>query len=119
MSYETGKVNQNNLLNLPGAASRIAEIVVLEPRSLSESSQAIQALRELKVVILKLSGLEPKQAQRATDFITGGTYAVDGHTERLGEQTFLFTPKSVQVSTQKQEGITSDIVSHPVKYPLL
>lgn len=104
-------MNQNNLLNLPGpAASRVAEIVVLEPRSLSESSQAIQALREWKTVILKLSGLEPKQAQRAADFVTGGTYAVDGHTERLGEQTFLFTPRCVQVSTQKSKA-TSNIVS--------
>lgn len=83
---------------MPGAASKIAEIVIIEPRDLSESSQAIQALREWKIVILKLSGLEPSQAQRAADFVTGGTYAIDGRTEWIGERTFLFTPRCVQVS---------------------
>lgn len=98
----TGKVYQDNLLNMPGAASIIPEIVVIEPRDLSETSQAIQALREWKIVILKLTWLEPKVAQRAADFVTGGTYAIDGHTQWIGERTFLFTPRSVQVSTQGQ-----------------
>jgi len=50
---------------------------------------------------LKLTKLEPKQAQRAVDFV-GGTYAITGRTEWIGEQTFLFTPRCVQVSTQGQ-----------------
>lgn len=83
-----------------GAVSKIPEIIVIEPQSLEETSQAIQALRELKIVILKLTKLEPKQAQRAVDFVAGGTYAISGHTEWVGEQTFLFTPKSVQVNTE-------------------
>jgi len=37
--------------------------------------------------ILKLTKLEPKQAQRAVDFVTGGTY-ITGRTEWIGEQTF-------------------------------
>jgi len=41
-------------------------------------------------VILKLSELEPKQVQRAIE-VTGGTYAINGYTKWLGEQTFLFT----------------------------
>ncbi len=77
---------------MPGAASRIPEIVVIEPRELSETSLAIQALREWKIVILKLTELESNQAQRAVDFVSGGTYAVDGHTTWIGEKIFLFTP---------------------------
>lgn len=91
---------QDNLLNMPGVASKIPEIVVIEPRSLEEALQAIQALQEWNIVILKLSSLEPNQAQRAVDFINGGTYAIDGHTKRIGEQTFLFTPRCVQVTNQ-------------------
>lgn len=91
---------QNNVVNMPGVASRVPEIIVIDARSLEETSQAIQALREWKIVILKLTGLEPNQAQRAADFVTGGTYAIDGHIEWIGEQTLLFTPRSVQVSTQ-------------------
>ena len=90
---------QNNVLNMPGAASRILEILVIEPRSNEETHLAIQALREGKIVILKLSAREPKWAQRTVDFVTGGTYAIDGHTKLIGERTFLCTPRCVRVNT--------------------
>lgn len=83
---------------MPGTAKRILEILVIEPRDLSETPQAIQALRERKIVILKLSEIQCNQAQRAVDLVTGGTYAIHGHTKRIGEQTFLFAPKGVQIN---------------------
>jgi len=73
---------------------------VMEPRSFEEMPQAIQALRERKSVVLNLNVMDPDQAQRAVDFVAGGTYAIDGHRERIGESIFLFTPSCVQVVTQ-------------------
>ena len=43
---------------------------------------------------------DPDQAQRAVDFVAGGTFAINGHQERVGESIFLFTPICVQVTTQ-------------------
>jgi FtsZ-interacting cell division protein YlmF len=103
-------VYQDNLLNMPKTASRILEILVLEPRSKKETFLAIQALREGKIVILKLSAIDPKWAQRAADFVTGATYAIDGRTQLVGERTFLFTPRSVKVSTQAQAVIVKSSV---------
>jgi len=50
-------------------------------------------------VVLNLTMMDPDQAQRAVD-VAGGTYAMDGHQERIGESIFLFTPICVQVTTQ-------------------
>jgi cell division inhibitor SepF len=90
----------NNVIGMPGAVNGISEVVVMEPRSFEEMPQAIQALRERKSVVLNLTIMDPDQAQRAVDFVAGGTYAIDGHQERIGESIFLFTPSCVQVSTQ-------------------
>jgi cell division inhibitor SepF len=90
----------NNVIGMPGAANGISEVVVMEPRSFEEMPQVIQALRERKSVVLNLMIMDPDQAQRAVDFVAGGTYAIDGHQERIGESIFLFTPSCVQVSTQ-------------------
>ena len=65
--------------------------------------QAIQALRERKTVILNLTMMDPDQAQRAVDFIAGGTYAIDGHQERVGESIFLFAPSCVNVTSSSPE----------------
>lgn len=83
--------------HMPESARRILEIVVIEPHDLSEAPQAIQALREWKIVILKLSQLESNQVQRAADLVTGGTYAINGHTKWIDEQTILFAPRDVRV----------------------
>lgn len=90
----------NNVIGMPGAVNGMSEVVVMEPRSFEEMPQAIQALRERKSVVLNLTMMEPDQAQRAVDFVAGGTYAIDGHQERVGESIFLFTPSCVQVRTQ-------------------
>lgn len=90
----------NNVIGMPGASNSIYEVIVMEPRSFEEMPQAIQALRDRKSVVLNLTMLDPDQAQRAVDFVAGGTYAIDGHQERVGESIFLFTPICVQVTTQ-------------------
>jgi cell division inhibitor SepF len=100
-SETTGVVGttMNNVIGMPGATNGISEVVVMEPRTFEEMPQAIQALRERKSVVLNLTIMDPDQAQRAVDFVAGGTYAIDGHQERIGESIFLFTPSCVQVST--------------------
>lgn len=95
-----GSPSMNNVIGMPGAVNGISEVMVMEPRSFEEMPMAIQALRERKSVVLNLTIMDPDQAQRAVDFVAGGTYAIDGHQERIGESIFLFTPACVQVSTQ-------------------
>lgn len=101
MATETGiGSTMNNVIGMPGAINGLSEVMVMEPRSFEEMPQAIQALRERKSVVLNLTIMDPDQAQRAVDFVAGGTYAIDGHQERIGESIFLFTPNCVQVTTQ-------------------
>lgn len=94
-----GASTMNNVIGMPGV-NGLSEVAVIEPRSFEEMPQVIQALRERKSVVLNLTIMDPDQAQRAVDFVAGGTYAIDGHQERIGESIFLFTPSCVQVSTQ-------------------
>ena len=107
----------SNVIGMPGAVNGISEVVVVEPRTFEEMPQVIQALRERKSVVLNLTIMDPDQAQRAVDFVAGGTYAIDGHQERIGESIFLFTPNCVQVSTHS--GVTHEApVVAPVARPL-
>lgn len=120
MASETGvgTTTMNNVIGMPGAVNGMSEVVVMEPRSFEEMPQAIQALRERKSVVLNLTMMDPDQAQRAVDFVAGGTYAIDGHQERVGESIFLFTPSCVQVRTQSgsiQEGTQPQVQVRTVR----
>ena len=102
---------------MPGAIQALRErktvilnLTMMEPRSFDEMPRAIQALRERKTVILNLTMMEPDQAQRAVDFVAGGTFAIDGHQERVGESIFLFAPSCVTVTNASQDESTTPTV---------
>jgi cell division inhibitor SepF len=99
-----------NVIGMPGISTSAAEVTLMEPRSFEEMPRAIQALRERKTVILNLTMMEPDQAQRAVDFVAGGTFAIDGHQERVGESIFLFAPSCVTVTTAGGEESASPTV---------
>ena len=102
----------SKVVGMPGISNSSSEVSLMEPRSFDEMPQAIQALRERKTVILNLTMMDPDQAQRAVDFIAGGTYAIDGHQERVGESIFLFAPSCVNVtSSSSQEAYPSNVTS--------
>jgi len=105
-----GSTGMSNVIGLPSAQPGLFEVVVIEPRSFEKMPQVIQALRDRKSVVLNLTAMDPDEAQRAVDFIAGGTYAIDGHQERVGESIFLFTPNCVQVTTQA--GVIHEVGSY-------
>ena len=95
--------SSSNVIGMPGISNNNSEVSLMEPRSFDEMPRVIQALRERKTVILNLTMMEPDQAQRAVDFVAGGTFAIDGHQERVGESIFLFAPSCVTVTNSFQE----------------
>ena len=107
----------SNVVGMPGISNLSSEVSLMEPRSFDEMPQAIQALRERKTVILNLTMMDPDQAQRAVDFVAGGTYAIDGHQERVGESIFLFAPNCVNVTSSFPEEASPSNVSHKKESP--
>lgn len=93
--------SQSNVIGMPGISSELSEVIFMQPRNFAEMPRAIQALRERRTIILNLTQMEPEEAQRAVDFVSGGNFATDGSQERLGEGIFLFAPSCVKVTLAK------------------
>ncbi len=111
VEMEMRQNTRNNVIGMPGIANGISEVVIIEPHSFEEMPQVIQTLRERRSVVLNLNTMDPEEAQRAVDFIAGGTYALDGHQERIGESIFLFAPSCVKVSNLS--GIVNEMTTAP------
>jgi cell division inhibitor SepF len=47
---------------------------------------------------MNLEATSPEIAQRIIDFLSGTTYALDGNSQQLGKQIFLFTPSNVEIA---------------------
>jgi cell division inhibitor SepF len=79
------------------------EVVVFTPSCFEDATEAVLAVQHLKTVVLHLDALEPQEAQRIIDFVSGGVYAIDGQSERLGDSVFLFAPSIVSISRDHPE----------------
>jgi cell division inhibitor SepF len=76
---------------------RLPEVLVMTPARFEDATLALQAVQELKTVVLHLGSMDPVEAQRVIDFVSGGVFAIDGQSERLGETVFLFAPALVSI----------------------
>jgi FtsZ-interacting cell division protein YlmF len=84
--------NERSLIN------QTSQILILEPNNNGEITNVIDALRAEISVLINFSKMTPEEAQRSLDFLSGGTFAVDGDQTRVGEQIFLFTPNCVKLT---------------------
>ena len=82
------------------SAQPASEVLVIEPRAFEEATEIVEQLRARKSVLLNLHLLDNEQSQRVVDFLSGATYAIDGHQQRIGEGVFLFAPANVLISSE-------------------
>lgn len=79
--------------------TQTTQVIVIEPKAFEESLEIVEHLRSRKAVILNLHLLDTAQSQRVVDFLSGATHAIDGNQQRIGDGVFIFTPMSVEIST--------------------
>jgi FtsZ-interacting cell division protein YlmF len=99
------KLTKIRIGEVPSPRYNVApSIKIFEPREFDQVPQAIEAIREGESVIVNLTMMTPDQAQRAVDFVAGGTFYGGGHQERIGESVFLFASKEFNVSNMSAVG---------------
>ena len=81
-------------------AQRQWEIVVLETASIEDARRGADFVKSRRPVVVNLRGVEVDQARRIVDFLSGATYALDGHLQRVGEEMFLFAPSNVTITAE-------------------
>ena len=111
--YATEPITKNhkssNVSVFPGA--RGTELMVIEPRSLSEDSASlIKYLQEGRAIVLNLQLLDRENAQRLIDIMSGATQALRGHQQKITDTAFIFAPTNISISadTLKNKASMSD-----------
>lgn len=117
---ESGSSRGSNVVNISGAGAQVREnggsslhiahsntapsmkVVVIQPRSLDDSQQIANCLKEKRPVVINFEGVDDQLYRRILDFVSGTTYALDGNVNSISTRVWLFSPKNVNVSVSKQ-----------------
>ena len=103
------KPTNNNVINLTSVKTPSSKVVLCEPRTFEEAQQIADNIVNKRAVVINLQRVEPYEAKRIVDFLSGTVYAVDGIIQRLGSQTFLCAPDNVDVSGSISESFEEDL----------
>lgn len=98
-----GEPRQRNshLIGLP--TPRKQEIVVLEPASFADAREIAETLKLKKCILLNMRKTDKELARRIVDFLSGISYAIDGHSQKVADQIYLFTPGHMEIVIPDQD----------------
>lgn len=75
-----------------GLPPRRQEIVVLEPVSFADAREIAETLKLNKCILLNMRKTDKELARRIVDFLSGISYAVEGQSQKVADNIYLFTP---------------------------
>ncbi len=82
--------------------SRSGEIFIRRPRTKEEAQICIDCLRGRRAVIVNLKDVQPEDALRVFDFLTGACYALGGQVEPAGDKVYVVTPHNIGVMAEEE-----------------
>jgi len=86
---------RGNLVPLP--TPRKQEIVVLEPASFADAREIAEALKVKKCILLNMRKTDKELARRIVDFLSGISYAIEGNSQKVADNIFLFVPGHMEI----------------------
>ena len=97
-----------NVVPLPTAhaqpPARKQEIVVLEPASFADAREIAETLKLNKCILLNMRKTDKELARRIVDFLSGISYAIEGSSQKVADQIYLFTPAHFDIIIHDQFG---------------
>ncbi len=75
-----------------------SKLVIVEPKVFNESQEIADHLKNRKAVVVNLQRIDPYEARRIIDFLSGTVYAIGGEIQKLGTNIILCAPDNVEVT---------------------
>ncbi|MCG0276970.1 MAG: cell division protein SepF [Thermanaeromonas sp.] len=89
------------VVGLPTARGAM-RLVVVHPQSYEQGAALAENLKNYRPVIVNLERMEPEEARRLVDFLSGAAFALGGQVRKVSHGIFLFTPSNIDLSVDQE-----------------
>lgn len=96
---------QNKVVNIHTNAT--AKVVIIKPKDFEEAANICDNLKNRKIVVVNISELDAKVAQRFLDFMGGASYALSGDLQEVERGVYILSPSNVEVSKELKSELSS------------
>lgn len=100
---KTSFQKRDKVISLNGADTAQAKIVVIKPKCFNNSAEVTHELRQRHMVILNVGALDPDEARRVVDFVSGTVYGMNGDMQKVSGGIFIAAPAHVEIQGEVSE----------------
>ena len=93
----TPNVSPNSTSGFNFGIQSNSNIIMVEPKSMSEIQQVVDYLKQGQTVAVNLQGLSSTDMERILDFLSGAIYGLNGSIHRWHEDLFLLAPEGHKI----------------------
>lgn len=108
-------VSLQSVQKSPSSTSKSSKVILVEPRTYSESTDIADHLKNRRAVVVNLQRIDSDQGRQIVDFLSGAVYAIGGDIQKIGSSIFLCTPDNVEVSGNISE-LIPDFENHKTRW---
>lgn len=96
---------QSKIVNIHTAST--AKVVISKPMNYDEGTAIVDNLKNRRIVIVNVTGVEQKVGHKILDFLIGAIYALEGGLQQVEKGVFILTPSNVEVTSELKNELTN------------
>ncbi len=73
------------------------KVFICEPNKYEDCTKAVDELKNRKVVVLNIEGMELEDQKQVFEFIKGAVYALEASIQKISNGIFVLAPNNVQI----------------------
>ncbi|SMC17688.1 cell division inhibitor SepF [Clostridium acidisoli DSM 12555] len=81
-------------------------VIISRPKDYDEATTICDELKNRKIIVVNVSDLEPKIAQRLLDFMGGASYVLNGELQEVEKNVYILSPSNVEVTNELKTEIS-------------
>lgn len=97
---DTKITKRDRVVPLKSIETFSTDFVVFYPASFADVKEVSDYLQQRRPVVINLENTTSEDAKRLLDFMSGTIYALQGQSQKVGEYTFLFVPRGININSQ-------------------
>lgn len=86
---------KNNLIKVH--TNTDMKVFISEPEKYEDCTKAVDELKNRKVVVLNIEGMELENQKQVFEFIKGAVYALEASIQKISNGIFVIAPNNVQI----------------------
>ncbi len=73
------------------------KVFICEPEKYEDCTKAVDEIKNRKVVVLNIEGMELEEQKQVFEFIKGSVYALEASIQKISNGIFVIAPNNVQI----------------------